>query len=546
MFKVSAHAGFEALRKRAKRWLKAIRRGDAAALDELRRWLPHASETPGLREVQQAIAREQGHGSWALLKESCELQALNQAERLAEYLRCACLSYDRDDWPSKWRRAERLRVRNPELAHAGIHAAAVSGELARVRELLAQDPSLAHAPGGPQAWVPLLFVCYGRVANPAAVDIARMLLECGADANAHFVMGDGDYRFSAMTGAIGQGELGQPEHPQAEALVRLLLEHGARAADSQALYNTHLQGDDPRWLELLFGSGLDARARVDWGSGAATSGTLFDYLLPPAVASGHVRRTRWLLSHGADPNARGNGGTSCHHAALLAGHADVAALLLEHGARLEPLTVRDAFVAACARGDRDEAARLLSGHAEYLTHAKSLIDAAQNGNLQVVELLLHFGMDPNIAGVHGHHALHVASTNLAMCELLLRHGADPRSRAYGGTVAGWALHGGNRQAALFHAERSRSLLDAAATGHVALARELLEADRACVLERSPTGDTALHLLTDDREAAEVMLPILLAAGADRHALNAAGLTPAQSLEARGLDELADLLEATSI
>ena len=49
---------FETLRKSAKRWLKTIRSGDAAALAKLRELLPQASPTPGLREVQQALARE--------------------------------------------------------------------------------------------------------------------------------------------------------------------------------------------------------------------------------------------------------------------------------------------------------------------------------------------------------------------------------------------------------------------------------------------------------------------------------------------------------
>ena len=48
------------LRKDAKRWLRAIRSGDQAALDRFRKWLPRHVGEPQLREVQQALARERG------------------------------------------------------------------------------------------------------------------------------------------------------------------------------------------------------------------------------------------------------------------------------------------------------------------------------------------------------------------------------------------------------------------------------------------------------------------------------------------------------
>src|SRR5262245_42416501 len=136
-------AAFEALRKRAKRWLKAVRSGDADALAELRLWLPGHSPAPGLREVQQALAREQGQPSWAALKEQLETRALDGARLADKLLEHACLSYTDDDWPSKWRRGGRILARHPELARASIHTAAVSGELTSVRTLLSAKPALA-------------------------------------------------------------------------------------------------------------------------------------------------------------------------------------------------------------------------------------------------------------------------------------------------------------------------------------------------------------------------------------------------------------------
>jgi ankyrin repeat protein len=95
--------------------------------------------------------------------------------------------------------------------------------------------------------------------------------------------------------------------------------------------------------------------------------------------------------------------------------------------------------------------------------------------------------------------------------------------------------------ARFLAEQSRTLLDAVLSGHVRLARELCAADPSCVRARTPKGNTALHLLPEDPAAAEALAQVLLGAGADLEARNDAGLTPAERLEERGLDEIADLL-----
>ena len=58
------------LRKAAKRWLKALRDGDADARARLSRAYPDAPEPITLRDVQHALARERGHQSWIALKEA--------------------------------------------------------------------------------------------------------------------------------------------------------------------------------------------------------------------------------------------------------------------------------------------------------------------------------------------------------------------------------------------------------------------------------------------------------------------------------------------
>ena len=60
------------LRKTAKRWLKALRDGDVAEIDRLRRAYPGAPVTPTLRDVQHALARERGFQDWKELKAKAE------------------------------------------------------------------------------------------------------------------------------------------------------------------------------------------------------------------------------------------------------------------------------------------------------------------------------------------------------------------------------------------------------------------------------------------------------------------------------------------
>jgi uncharacterized protein len=537
-------AGFESLRKQAKRWLASLRAGDREALARLERALPRHSAQPGLREVQQALAREHGFASWAQLKEHHELLALTPEGLLDELVQNACIfSGGPIDFPQKWNRAERIRVLHPQLATASIHSAVVCGELDHVAMLLRRDPSLATQPGGPQRWEPLLLLCYGRMPNERfasnSVAIAELLLDAGANAGTSFIHPEGGLRFFALTGVMGHGEMGAPEHPRADELARLLLARGANPNDSQGLYNTHLGNDDTKWLALLLQHGLGPNDRCNW-TDDPNADPILSYLVAQAAANGHVRRLTMLLEHGADPNAKSiYDGKTCWQAATIVGRTDLAELLAKHGARTEPLAGIDAFVAACNLGDRDRATALFDP--TYLERSDPLIEAASRRRRDAATLMLELGFDPNRPGRHGHLPLHNACGNRAMVELLLAHGADPRRRVYGGTPAEWARHNGNAEMARFFAERSRDLLDAVLAGHVALADELLREDASRVHDRAPDGATALFLLPEDPELARALVDLLRAHGIDMTAVDREGKTAAERLEAHGLDELADLI-----
>src|SRR6185295_2253850 len=140
------------------------------------------------------------------------------------------------DDPSRWQYAARILAKHPDISGDSIHAAAVSGNVDAVERLLAARPEAARERGGPQGWEPLQYVCYGRLPVPAAADnavaIARRLLDAGANVSAPVNTQDGAI-FLPLTGAIGEGEMSQPRHPQAAALADCLIERGADPYDKQ-------------------------------------------------------------------------------------------------------------------------------------------------------------------------------------------------------------------------------------------------------------------------------------------------------------------------
>ena len=68
--RLTAHTTLENLKKEAKRWLKALRAAEAAAHARYARAYPEGTSTPGLRDVQHALAREYGFAGWTALKEA--------------------------------------------------------------------------------------------------------------------------------------------------------------------------------------------------------------------------------------------------------------------------------------------------------------------------------------------------------------------------------------------------------------------------------------------------------------------------------------------
>lgn len=578
--RLSQASSLDTLKKEAKRWLKEARSGAPGARARLLQHYPSTPAEPTLRDAQRALARSYGYGGWRELLSALEELALDDrgtGERASAFLELACLGYGvrhgesqfsgHFDSPERRQRAARLLQRHPRLSEHSLHCAAVCGDLGSAQGMLTRNPAAASEPGGPQRWVPLLFLTYGRLPVPAASDnaiaIATLLLDHGADPNACWTYRSDDrlMKWPALCGVIGGGEAGpaaQPPHPRAFELARLLLERGADPNPSQALYNSMFEGDDTRWLELLIEFGLNARSPIAW-SEPASNEPIFGYLLGHAIERGQLARARLLLAHGADPE--GPEREPHHERALLGGHLALAALLVEHGARQRELDGPKAFEAACMAGDEQRARELLAEHPEYLERAGHLLvhRAAAHDQVDAARLLLNLGVSPDHADHLGVRALHDAavSNSLRVLELLLERGADvdARERRFGSRPLGWALHAQAKGAIALLAPRTRCVFTLVAGGLVdelgallerepGLARAEIGADHPLGLgvRAATRGQTALFVVPDDEDLALQIADLLLAAGANPAQRDASGKTAADFARERGLEAVADLLQ----
>lgn len=428
----------EQLRKQAKEFVRAARAGDPEALARL------DGREPILARAQLVLAREHGYASWPALVAAVEANA--EAFVLA--------ATDR-----RRARAEAILAARPTVTDdpwAGLVLG--TGWSA--------DP---NAVGGPRGWAPLLYVCHSCFAS---VELARALLDAGADPNASFVNEHG--RMSALYGAAGVNH-----HAE---LTRLLLEHGADPDDGESLYHA-TEAESVACLELLL------------GHGAATRGT---NALAHALDGDSLDHVRVLLAAGADPNEgalvahavrRGRGSefmrllaeyggdvsrpggetwrgnvplrTPYQHARLR-GRDELADVLAELGASTE-VAPEDEAVSALARGERPQA----SLPAELDPDAQEVIVlAAVHGKLDVVVE----AVGPDFRGVVGgsppgsllQHAAWLGDPSLVAT--LLSQGADvtPGPGGRSDTPLGWTVHGSQ-----YHRDPDRD--------HVAVAELLVSA-----------------------------------------------------------------------
>jgi ankyrin repeat protein len=478
------------------------------------------------------------------------------------FIRLACLTYG--DWHrSNASKARRLLADHPALATADLYCAAAAGDVAAVRAAIERDPALVNVKGGPLGWEPLLYACYSRLddvsAGRSTLEVARLLLAQGADPNAGYLWCD-RYPCTALTGAFGRGEdwINELPHPGCDSLARLLLDAGADPNDGQVLYNRHFRENDDH-LTLLFSYGLGQGKGGPWLSRNGDSDDTLSAMLVQelcwAAQHGFASRVRLLIEHGVDVNvASGRDGRTPYQAALREGHQAMAEYLLLHGAIPVDPDPLETFALACIAGRREDVRARLARDPTLLTklgeHGRlELLHRAVNASQpDGVRLLVELGADVNemIPDTWLDRAvLHeAAGSDLEMVELLLGLGADPQLRdlVYHAAPIGWALYSGRRDI-VEYLLRFATIFDAVRSDGVDRVAELIEADSPLALATDDDGDPVAFYLHSEMTRLEEMIQVFATHGVSLNARSRTGATLLDRARARGALDFADALRA---
>ena len=283
----------------------------------------------------------------------------------------------------------------------------------------------------------------------STVEIARLLLERGADPNAGFLW-NGSYAFTALTGAFGRGEdnMNELAHPHAQELATLLLDAGADPNDSQTLYNRHFEENDDH-LILLFAYGLGRQSTGPWlkrtgdRSWLGSPSTLLIQELCWAAMHNFPNRVKLLVEHGVDVNGMiPNTGLDRAplHSAAGGGDLEMVKLLIDLGA--DPQLRDDPFHAApigwAKYGQHQDVV-------DYLFRYASIFDAVHLGGVEREMSLLE--QSPSLAQARDDDGDPLAAgADFADYESwLTRHGVDLSATGRGGArlleralAHGWA------------------------------------------------------------------------------------------------------------
>jgi ankyrin repeat protein len=246
--------------------------------------------------------------------------------------------------------------------------AVIAGDIETLKAMLRDDPKLVHARSMRMHRATLLhYIGANGVEGvrqktpPNAVDVARLLLDAGADPNALAIMYD--HLCTTMSMLVSSVH---PANAGIQAdLAELLVDHGAKH-----------KGDGSEWQSdlmtaLAFGYTKTAQRLANHGAPADSLPTAAGLgrveevvrLLPTAddrgrhvalalaAQHGHADVVKVLLDAGEDPNRLNPDGFHAHstplHQAIAAGRENVVRLLLDRGARTD---IKDTVYGGTALG----------------------------------------------------------------------------------------------------------------------------------------------------------------------------------------------------
>ena len=421
------------LRKNARRWLRALRQSDAEARARLDRAFPGAPESPTLRDVQHALARERGHANWI---------ALTQA----------------------------IAGRPAPEALTALLAAAAKGDAATVAAILDDYPAAVNERGQLPGNTGLRTALHFGVGHEAVV---KTLLDRGANPNIrdqgdnaypiHFAAERGDLPIVKLLIAHGADPIGAGTGHELDVpgwavcfdyanhieVARYLLAHGA----TYTVFSAVALGEAAVIRELAR-SGADLNQRMDRTNYRRTA-------LHLAVVKKQPPSLATLIDLGANLSVEDAVGLTPIDQAALDGEDDMTRLLIEAGAAITlPAAIvldRPDLIEQLVRADPESL-----GPTNNRRWARLLVHASSRSSGRVLATLLRLirrhragltivnmedDVETAIDQAEGYTALHSAAFrgNDEAVAVLLKHGANARARdrKYCGTPAGWARYAGH-------------------------------------------------------------------------------------------------------
>jgi len=447
-------------RKQARALLNALRDGEPGAVERLRSHHPRfrrgqAIDTVALHDAQLVVAREYGFASWPRWKQFVEARQLDAGERARRLARAAC--------EGDMRQASTLLAADPELERFDLYTACACGAVETAGRFLALDPSLARHKGGPLDREPILYACFSRFlrSDPTRaariVRVVRLLLDHGADVDAHFTIDEGGETWiqTSLYGAAGiannadltrmllaagadvnelQGDPGDEVRGRSYGLEALY--HASEFSDTTCLallLEAHpplhpkrisyclarmLDFENPAGVGLYLRHGADPNFRIPWMHDRT-------HLHRAIVYGRSLTIVRSLCEAGGDPNAADDLGLTPFRSAVRHGREDVVGLLRAFGARESTVSAEDRTPASV---DPDV-----------------LCYAAGRNDVERVRGLLDAGADPDaLGGLDQTPPLHWACWRggAAAARLLVERGADIHvTNRYGGDALDTTMHG---------------------------------------------------------------------------------------------------------
>ncbi|XP_060527199.1 ankyrin repeat domain-containing protein 17-like isoform X2 [Cylas formicarius] len=258
-----------------------------------------------------------------------------------------------------------------------------------------------------------------EAASAGHVGLAKILLMHGAGINTH----SNEFKESALTLACYKGHLD---------MVRFLLEAGAdQEHKTDEMHTALMEASMDGHVEV-------ARLLLDSGAQVNMPTDSFESPLTLAACGGHVDLAMLLIERGANIEEVNDEGYTPLMEAAREGHEEMVHLLLGQGANINAQTdetQETALTLACCGGFTEVADILLKGGANIELGASTpLMEAAQEGHLDLVRFLLEYGANVNAVTQTNDTALTYACENghTDVADLLLQYGADLEHESEGG------------------------------------------------------------------------------------------------------------------